>query len=94
MNELKPVTFRKTEQIHTFEGYYLLFLNMLVTYRKSTIITTEMIAKAFNKSKASISNFETGKVIDFKFMYKYAGFLRFKFTISLNKMKYSEIMSL
>ena len=94
MKDLEEITFTKTEQIPKYEEYYSYFLNKLIEVRKERNETFESMGKVFECSKGTIYNFEKRiKDLDFKMLFKYAGYFDYNIEMFMKKMTYNEIMS-
>ena len=53
-------------------NYYLEILKEVVKKRKESPFTLVFLAKSLEKSSATLSNFETGKLIDYDLLENYA----------------------
>lgn len=94
MNDLQNNSFSNTEQKPKYEQCYLYFLNALLKIKQDSKCTSTLLAKAFNCSKGTISNFENRvKDYDFVMLFKYAAFFQYNLTMNLDKKTYSEIMN-
>lgn len=85
--------FKETEQIPKYEKYYSYFLNELIKVRKDKKMSMDLLARMFNCSKGTISNFENRvKDYDFVMLFNYAGVFQYKITMFLDKKNYAEII--
>jgi transcriptional regulator with XRE-family HTH domain len=93
MSNLNKITFKNTEQKSDLMQNYSFILNELVKVKRESKVTSRFLAKGLGVSIGTISHFENEKTIDFKMLNNYAGIFKYKISIFLDKMTYSEIMS-
>ena len=95
MKDLENNSFSIPEYKDLFKELYSDFLNMLVKERYDQKFTTKALAKMLNCSIGKISDFENRKKdYDYLMLNEYAKILRFNLVMRLDKMTYSEIMSI
>jgi len=62
-------------------NYYSEILKIFVKKRKESPFTLVFLAKSLEKSSATLSNFETGKLIDYDLLEKYASIFGYKLSL-------------
>ena len=66
-------------------NYYLEILKEVVKKRKESPFTLVFLAKSLEKSSATLSNFETGKLIDYDLLEKYASIFGYNLVLFFEK---------
>ena len=66
-------------------NYYLEILKEVVKKRKESPFTLVFLAKSLDKSSATISNFETEKLIDYDLLEKYASIFGYNLVLLFEK---------
>jgi len=66
-------------------NYYLEILKEVVKKRKESPFTLVFLAKSLEKSSATLSNFETGKLIDYDLLEKYASIFGYNLVLLFEK---------
>ena len=66
-------------------NYYLEILKKVVKKRKESPFTLVFLAKSLEKSSATLSNFETGKLIDYDLLEKYASIFGYNLVLFFEK---------
>ena len=66
-------------------NYYSEILKIFVKKRKESPFTLVFLAKSLEKSSATLSNFETGKLIDYDLLEKYASIFGYNLVLFFEK---------
>jgi DNA-binding XRE family transcriptional regulator len=91
-NNLEAEEFSIIEQKLEIREFYLKILNTIITVRKDSKMTIEYVAKALDRSKATISLFENKKQIDYELLARYAAIFDYRVSIELFKLSHSDIL--
>lgn len=91
-NDLYQDEFNIVEQSLQIRLEYLKILNTIIQVRKDAKMPISYVAKALDKSKATISLFENKKQIDYELLARYVALFDYTISFELQKLSHYDVL--